>query len=371
MRVGFIINPVAGIGGPAGLKGSDGVDTVSQALARGAIPRATERAQAMLVAMGDRARDIQWVAPAGRMGGDLLQKLDLPVQLVGGAPQVTTAADTTRVTGLLRDAGVGLMVFVGGDGTARDLFAVLADRLPVLGVPAGVKMHSGVFATSPRTAAEVLVQLVSGKLVSAMRAEVRDVDEEAARDGIARSRWHGEMLIPLAGGFIQQTKIGGREDEGLALEEIVQGVCTLVAAAADRPWIFGPGGSLLAIKQRLGGVGTLLGVDVRMPDGSWLIDVSETDLLAIPGSPGLSISFGRRQGIVFGRGNQQLSARVLQRMDRQRDIVLIASRSKIAGLEGRALLLDTGDPALDRQLSGIWEVLCGFDDRLLYRVEPA
>jgi len=232
-------------------------------------------------------------------------------------------------------------------------------------------MHSGVFATSPRTAAEVLAQLVSGKLVSGMQADVRDVDEDAARDGIARSRWHGEMLIPMAGSFIQQTKIGGRENEGLALEEIVQGVCALVAQDADRPWIFGPGGTLLAIKQRLGVRGTLLGVDVRMPDGTWRVDVSEANLLAVPGSPRLSISFGRRQGIVFGRGNQQLSARVLSRMDRHHDIVLVASRSKIAGLEGRPLLLDTGDSALDRQLSGVWEVVCGFDDRLLYRVEPA
>ena len=399
MRVGLIINPVAGIGGSVGLKGSDGLDTVVQARARGAVPRATQRVLEMLMALGQSAHQIKWVAPIGPMGGDLLGTLKLPVELVPGTSQTgsvqtTTAADTVRITESLYAAGIGLLVFAGGDGTARDLHAVLADRLPVLGVPAGVKMHSGVFATSPRTAAEVLLQLVSGKLVSGVRAEVRDVDEEAARDGIARSRWHGEMLIPMAGGFIQQTKIGGREDDALALEDIVQGVCALVGDDSGRPWIFGPGGSMLAIKERLGGQGTLLGVDVRLPDSTWCIDVSETDLLAILGSPRslsdlsdrptgavdqsqvrqaprLVISFGRNQGIVFGRGNQQLSPRVLARMDRHEDIVLLASRSKITGLEGRPLLLDTGDAALDRQLAGVWQVLCGFDDRLLYRVEPA
>ena len=371
MRVGLIINPVAGVGGSAGLKGSDGADTVAQARARGAVPRAAERVRDMLMALGQSAHQIQWVAPVGPMGGDLLQALELPVQLVPGSMVPTTAVDTTRIAELLRAAGIGLLVFAGGDGTARDLHAVLADRLPVLGVPAGVKMHSGVFATSPRTAAEILLELVNGKLVSGVQADVRDVDEDAARQGLALSRWHGEMLVPMAGGFIQQTKIGGREDDGLALEEIVQGVCALVSDDSGRPWIFGPGGSMLAIKERLGGPGTLLGIDVRLPDGSWCIDVSERDLLTIQGATKLVISFGRNQGIVFGRGNQQLSPRVLARMDRQRDIVLLASRSKIAGLEGRPLLLDTGNAALDRQLAGVWQVLCGFDDRLLYRVEPA
>ena len=371
MRVGLIINPVAGVGGSAGLKGSDGAATVAQALARGAVPRATERARDMLISLGPIAHQIQWLAPIGPMGGDLLQSLELPTQLVAGSTDLTTAADTVRIAESLRAAGIGLLVFAGGDGTARDLHSVLGDRLPVLGVPAGVKMHSGVFATSPRTAAEVLAQLVNGKLVSGVRAEVRDVDEEAAREGIARSRWHGEMLVPMAGGFIQQTKIGGREDDGLALEEIVQGVCTLVTEDERRPWIFGPGGSLLAIKERLGCQGTLLGVDVRLPDGSWRRDVSETDLLTVQGTPKLVISFGRNQGIVLGRGNQQLSPRVLSRMDCPADIVLLASRSKIAGLEGRPLLLDTGAAALDRQMAGLWPVLCGYDDRLLYRVEPA
>ena len=173
MKVGLIINPVAGIGGSAGLKGSDGVDTVAQALARGAVPRATERARDMLIALGPIARQIQWVAPIGPMGGDLLHALELQVQLVSGPTNFTTAADTVRIADSLRAAGIGLLVFAGGDGTARDLHAVLGDRLPVLGIPAGVKMHSGVFATSPRTAAEVLLQLVSGKLVSGVRAEVR------------------------------------------------------------------------------------------------------------------------------------------------------------------------------------------------------
>lgn len=377
LKVGFLINPLAGLGGTVGLKGSDGAAIAAEALRRGAIPRAAERAAAMFDVLGDTARAFQWFCGGGGMGADLLRSLAIPHTVVREVPEATGAVHTREVVQALRDQGVGLMVFAGGDGTARDIAEVIGTTLPVIGIPAGVKMHSGVFATSPRGAAALLTSVSDGELVNRVLAEVRDVDEAAAREGRAASRYYGEMCTPAPGGFVQHTKIGGREDDALAVEEIVQGVCALVEEHRDRPWVLGPGGTLLSIKERLGGRpgehgggnGTLLGVDVRLPDGRWLTDVGEADLLRLDAVPLLIVGFGRNQGILFGRGNQQLSAAFLRRLDRHDDIVVVSTRSKLRAMDGRPLLLDTGDAALDVALSGVWEILCGYDERLLYRVE--
>ena len=380
MKVGLLINPLAGVGGAVGLKGSDGDAITVEALRRGAVPRAEERTRAMLQSLGDDVHRFQWLCADGVMGGDLLRKLSVSHAVVSGASTRTSAEDTRQAVQALLREGVAVLMFAGGDGTARDILAAAGSAVPVIGIPAGVKMHSGVFATSPRSAAALLQGLLNGELVNSVTAEVRDVDEAAAREGRASSRWFGELRVPAAGGFLQHTKVGGREDEALAVEEIVQGVCARIGSSRignepDRPLVLGPGGTLLAIKDRLigdaGGSmnGTLLGVDVRMPEGRWVFDVMASDLLSLPGNPLLILGLPRQQGILFGRGNQQLSAAFLRQLDRSRDIVLVATRTKIMALDGRPLLLDTGDAELDRDLAGLWEVLCGYDDRLLYRVE--
>ncbi len=369
MRVGLLINPLAGIGGAVGLKGSDGEDIAAEALRRGAVPRAADRAAAMFGALADARSNIEWWCPSKSMGGELLDSVGVKHTIVYVTPETTSATQTFDAMAALQNSGVGLLVFAGGDGTARDIASVIGTSIPVIGIPAGVKMHSGVFATSPRSAAAILLGLQQGELVSSVIAEVRDVDEVAARDGRAASRFYGEMRVPAADGFVQHTKIGGREDDGLAVEEIVQGVCALVSDALHRPLVLGPGGTILAIKERLGTKGTLLGVDVRLPDGGWRLDVGETELLALRGSPLVIVGFGRNQGIVFGRGNQQLSAEFLRRLDGRRDIVIVGTRSKLKALGGRPLLLDTGDAALDTRLGGLRDILCGYDDRLLYRVD--
>ena len=163
LKFGLVVNPLAGIGGAAGLKGSDAVDT-ELALARGGRPRGEERCARMLTALGATLGDIAWLTWGGPMGARCLREVAgeneaLRVSVVGTPASVTSASDTVAAARALQAAGVDLLVFVGGDGTARDVVDALGDRLPVLGVPAGVKMHSGVFATTPETAAEVLQRL--------------------------------------------------------------------------------------------------------------------------------------------------------------------------------------------------------------------
>ncbi|MGA0121568.1 MAG: ATP-NAD kinase family protein, partial [Gaiellales bacterium] len=144
--IGLVVNPVAGLGGAVGLKGTDGL--VEEALARGAVPRASDRAAAAIAAL---PADVPVATAAGAMGEDALQRAGrTPALLVPGGALTTTADDTRQAVRALADAGVELLLFAGGDGTARDVCAAVGDATPALGIPAGVKIQSAAFAESPR-----------------------------------------------------------------------------------------------------------------------------------------------------------------------------------------------------------------------------
>ncbi|MEM7220524.1 MAG: NAD(+)/NADH kinase [Pseudomonadota bacterium] len=376
MRLGLVINPRAGIGGPAGLKGSDGAAIQDVAASAGYAPPAPARALAFVAALLDGADlapgALTIVVPLGPTGTDALgAEVDRPYAVQAlPAPAEPTSAETTRsLAAALVERGVDLIVFVGGDGTARDVLDGCAGvRVPVVGVPAGVKMHSGVFATSPRRAAELVQRLLTGGLVGAIAAEVRDIDEAALRAGRVGAVTYGELLVPQLGGYLQHTKSGGREVEDLVLLEIA---ADLEASLAEHPGpvAIGPGSTCFAVKERLGG-STLLGFDV-VHRGELLVgDASRAQLDALRGDVRLVLSFSRGQGFLLGRGNQQLSPTLLRRVG-MRGTIIVSSRSKLATLEGRPLLVDSGEPGLDAELAGIAEIVSGFEDRLLHRVAAA
>ena len=367
LTLGVVLNPVAGLGGAAGLKGSDDPALYPAALARGGEARGPQRLKAVVQALAQPQR-FRWLAAPGALGGQTLLDCGLSPRIIALPDLEGTGEDTSRATRELVAAGSDLLLFVGGDGTARDVLDA-EPAIPVLGIPAGVKMHSGVFATSPHAAALLLDAVATRGLVALHDAEVRDVDEAAARRGVARSRFYGELKTPQPGGFLQHTKVGGRENEGLATQEIVAAI-EAFADGHEGCLVLGPGGTLLEIKQALGGQGTLLGVDVRMPDRSWQHDVSATDLLVLE-RVHLVLSFARGQGVLLGRGNQQLSADFIRGLDWHHDVTVVATRSKVTSLEGRALLVDTGERTLDETLAGLKTVLAGPDDWLLYEVSPA
>ena len=374
LHIGLLINPVAGLGGAAGLVGSDGVDIQNAARNRGGAPRGQQRAQRFLAACGApalplSAAQLRWSTWAGAMGAHAFalaaaESAGLAWQFLGQEKVDTEAIDTKTAAESLLAAGVDLLVFVGGDGTARDVFDVVADRCLVLGVPAGVKMHSGVFATTPEAAAEVVRRLASGAIVTERLAEVRDIDEVARRAGTLHSLRYGELRVPEAGGYLQHTKEGGRENAALALEEIV---AWLVESASGQ-WVLGPGSSCARIKSALGLKPTLLGIDVWEDGTQTGSDVTAAWLTRhAPAPDALVVSFIRDQGFLFGRGNQQLSAAWLAAIPPQA-VRVIATRSKLATLQGRPLLVDTDDLALNDVLCGLVSVIVGYDDTLLYRV---
>jgi predicted polyphosphate/ATP-dependent NAD kinase len=369
-RLGLLVNPCAGLGGAVGLKGSDGAETVAEARARGAVGRAEERALRCLKGLGAPER-IEVMAWGGAMGADAARRAGFSPQVVGAPDAAATTADDTRqAAATLAELAPDLLLFVGGDGTARDLVTGLAGRRQaVLGVPAGVKMHSGVFAVNPEAAARIIDAMMAGELVTLEDAEVRDIDEEAFRRGEVRTRHYGELRVPAAPRWVQATKIGGRESEPLVLEEIAAGVAQIMAQDPGDSWVIGPGSTTAAVMAHLGLPNTLLGVDL-VRDGALIAsDLTATELLEqVAGRrTRLLVTAIGGQGHVFGRGNQQLTPQLIRQVGAE-GMLIVATRTKLAALEGRPLRLDTGDPRLDQELSGFVPVLTGFEDRVLYRL---
>jgi predicted polyphosphate/ATP-dependent NAD kinase len=373
LTIGLLINPVAGIGGRLALKGSDRAELHAAARAAGTVGRGGARVARMLDALGVAATRLRWLTWGGDMGANALQASGVPAQVLGMPEADSGAADTRRAVHALLAAHVDLLVFAGGDGTARDILDALGTAVPVLGIPAGVKMHSGVFATTPEAAAGVLAGLEQGGLIQSTLAEVRDLDEDALREGVVRPRFYGELKVPALGGFLQHTKESGRENESLALEEIVADV---VERIREEPGIYllGPGSSLAAVKTALGMVPTLIGIDVFENGATLITDATADQLESLVGERGattpmtLVLSFTRQQGFLLGRGNLQLSPVVLRAVSRER-LWILGTRSKLKSLEGRPLAIDTDDTDLDRSLCGLHEITCGYDDRLWYRVD--
>ncbi|HEY5678921.1 MAG TPA: ATP-NAD kinase family protein [Pseudomonadales bacterium] len=368
--VGLLVNPVAGIGGAVALKGSDGADVQRVAAARGGEPRGEARARRALRAAGPATAQLRWLTWDGGMGADLLRSEAVICEVLGAPGDPPGPSDTRQAATAFAEAGADLLVFAGGDGTARDILDAVGERLPVLGIPAGVKMHSGVFAITPEAAGEILVRLVEGGLVRSCRADVRDLDETALRDGVVRPRYFGELLVPELGRFLQRTKESGRENEAMALGEIVADVVERVRASdSSMSFVLGPGSTVAAIKDELGMKATLLGVDVYRDGAQIGEDVDAAWLEQRLQSPfSLVVSFTRGQGFLLGRGNQQLSPAFLARLDRG-NLIVPATRSKLVSLDGRPLLIDTDDAELDRTFAGLVEITSGYEDRLLYRVE--
>jgi len=372
-RLGLIINPLAGVGGSVALKGSDGADTVATAFDRGAIAMAEERCAQALTLLEPFKAQMVIVTVAGVMGGNLAAALSFSNCLLPDVvPLTATTADDTRAAAKALCAhGLDLLLFVGGDGTARDIYAAVGLGPVVLGVPAGVKMQSGVYANSPQAAGRLVSLLIQGALLSLIDAEVRDIDEEAYRQGKVRSRYFGQLRVPADVRYLQQVKCGGLECEALVLDEIAADIM----ASMDKHglYIIGAGTTTQAIKRAMGIKGTLLGVDLVLNGELFKADATEQEILAalsvlpVGKTATLIITLIGGQGHLFGRGNQQLSPAVIRVIGRDH-IWVVASKNKLNMLNGRPILLDTGDQALNHQLSGYMRVITGYEDYVIYPV---
>lgn len=367
-RMGLVVNPLAGIGGPAAHKGSD--DAVIRAQAReGQLPlTAAQRGRVFLENLRVPADcDLVIITVAGAMGAHLLRSANR-AELIAYQPAAeTSGADTQQVVRELVERRLDLLVFVGGDGTARDVCRALPPLQPALGVPAGVKMHSGVYAINPVAAAEWVSSLLAGELVNLSPREVRDIDEEAFRRGVVRSHFFGEMLTPVVGHFVQHVKQGGLEVEELVLLDIAEHL--RADFTEDTLVIMGPGSTTWTIQKNWGLDGTLLGVDLLRGGVLLARDVDantlEHYLAQHVGPVVLIVTVIGGQGHIIGRGNQQLTPDILRRIGRDH-LRIVATKTKLKTLAGRPLVMDSGDPDLDRSWQGYIPVITGYQDTVLY-----
>ncbi len=354
LDIGLIVNPIAGMGGGVALKGTDGADILAQARAAGAIPQAPDRARRALERLALRAKpDIKVLTPAGPMGADVARRAGLAVSPLDiSPPAATTAADTRDAAAKLVRRNVALILFAGGDGTARDILDVVGDRVPVLGLPAGVKMQSAVFAVGPEAAGELVALMARGPIekISFRAAEVVDVDEAAVRAGRVSARLFGYARIPFERSLVQSPKSSEASEESV-IDALGREIAEEMAPG--RLYILGPGTTTSRVLHHLGLEGTLLGVDAvldRVLVGRDLDSRALEQLVARrPASLVLGVVGG--QGFIFGRGNQQISAPVIRAVGRD-NIILLATQRKITSLGENLLRADTGDPAVDAMLAG-------------------
>ncbi len=366
--LGLIVNPYAGIGGALALKGSDGAAIRQQALAMGAEQKAMEKTQRALQALVPFAQNLSVLTAAGDMGETLCQALGLPHQVCyRAAATQTEAEDTQQAAQAILAHHPDVILFAGGDGTARNLYEIIGQRVPVVGVPAGCKIHSGVYAVTPSAAGEVLRLMVKGDIVSEMVGEVRDIDEDAFRAGKVITKHYGEMRVPQAVQYIQAVKMGGKEDDSLVVADIAAYVVELMQDYPEHYFVMGSGSTVAAVMDELGCPNSLLGVDVVLNRAIVAHDVTAAELIALTHSKPtiLVITAIGGQGHLFGRGNQQLSPAFLAALPREH-IWVLATKNKLNQLTPRPLLLDTGDAALDQAMAGFYSIITGYRDRVLY-----
>ncbi|MBL4942312.1 MAG: ATP-NAD kinase family protein [Colwellia sp.] len=385
-KLGLIINPVAGVGGSVALKGSDGM--TKHALALGAEPKANVRAKTALEVLVPYQDELTVYTANNQMGEQAAKNLGFAVELVYQTESENTQAlDTEQAVSALLTAQVDIILFAGGDGTARNIAKVVLQnsaqnnlpQVPVLGIPAGCKIHSGVYAITPTAAGRVVELMVTKQLVTLTEGDVMDIDESLFRQGIVKAKRFGEMQIPSELRYMQAVKSGGIELDELVLHDISEDVIAHMADNEGDLFIIGSGSTTDFLMTELDLDNTLLGVDLVQGEALVASDVTETQLWQklIQADKNqqnvtLVITLIGGQGHIFGRGNQQLSSRVIRFILEQKggreNIIIIATKAKLTALNNRPLISDTGDNDLDQLLSGFMVITTGYKDQVLYPV---
>ena len=354
------------MGGTVGLKGTDGKDVYQEALRRGAVPISEDRAVAALRSI-PALLDVQFLTASAEMGERAAISAGVPFRIVYDLPGETSPFETMEACIAFVRNSASLIIFCGGDGTAKDVLDAVGDIIPMIGIPAGVKMHSGVFLNSPSGLGPLLEHFLNGDASTEM-AEVADVDESAVREGRISDRVHGYAQTIRAAGLTQPSKgevVGSTDQE--EKKEIAQYFVEKMEEGVL--YIIGPGTTTNAIAQEMGLKKTLLGVDVYRDRNVVSNDAGERNLLSLLETSAKAVIVATpigMQGFIFGRGNQQISADVIRKVGIEH-IRIVATPSKLRTLAG--LRVDTGDVRLDEELKNYRRVLVGYGREKLMKVE--
>lgn len=372
-KIGLIVNPVAGMGGSVGLKGTDG-KMYKKALELGAEPVTPKRTMDLLktlfnetgTAHAKSAGEIGLLVAPGRMGERYVDEIDLPFTVIGEIKSETSAEDTMRIAEQMMERGADLLIFVGGDGTARDIYDAIGTKLPVVGVPSGVKVFSSAFALSARAAAEMVEAFLEG--TDFTEEEVLDIDEDAYRQDRLASKLYGYLLVPEVRQFLQPGKVASSVSKSSA--ESKRDIAAHIIEQMDPEilYLLGPGTTLRAIAEEMGIDKTLLGVDAAYAGELVGEDVNENDIL------NLFEQYERRKiivtpiggnGFIFGRGSKQFTPEVIKKVGRK-NVIVAGTRDKVSKLD--CLRVDTGDLELDETLSGYIKVTVGYREGMMMKV---
>jgi predicted polyphosphate/ATP-dependent NAD kinase len=364
--LGFIVNPIAGMGGAVGLKGTDGREILKKALLAGAQPVAPIRAELFLRELEPVKAGIRLVTGAGNMGEAEAEKVGWTPEVLGKASEATTPQDTKEAAAKMKALGIDLLVFCGGDGTTRNVLDVVGTSIPVLGVPTGVKMYSAVFAVDARAAASMVRRFLRGAL-PLREAEVMDVDEEAFRLGRVSAKLYGYVVTPYEPFLIQGSKVASVMTDEELRNQAALAIYFIEEMKPEVVYVVGPGTTTRTIGDLLEEKKTLLGVDLFCNKKIIVKDVTETQILEVIRGKAAKIVVTPigGQGFIFGRGNQQISSKVIRLVGRE-NIVVIATKHKLRGLKG--LRVDTGDPELDDELRGHLKVVTDYREEHVVRV---
>ena len=365
--VGFIVNPIAGMGGAVGLKGTDGKEILQKALFLGAKPVAPSRAEIFLSELKKYNPNIRLVVGAGLMGETEAQNQKFECTVLGENKQSTSNQDTQSVAKQIAEQKVDLLVFCGGDGTARDVLNAVDSRLPVLGVPTGVKMHSAVFGVDPKASAKIALRFLNNH-IPLWEAEVMDIDEELFRQGRVSAHLHGYLLSPYEPKLIQGAKMASPMTESELRNQAAIAIYVTENMKNDVFYVVSAGTTTRTIGDLLDEKKTLLGVDIFVNKKIVAKDVNEQQILEIIGDKPAKIVVTPigGQGFIFGRGNQQISPRVIRKVGKD-NIIIIATENKMKHL--KRLKVDTGDPELDADFAGTINVVTDYKIEQQIKIE--
>jgi len=372
MKMGFIVNPIAGMGGKVGLKGTDGV--LKEAIAKGAKPIAPKRAVEFLQKLKENMMEItiEVLTCPSIMGEKEAKAASFPVNVLPmKIGKETSAEDTKTAVKLLITAKVKLIVFVGGDGTAKDILDAMQGygEVPVLGVPSGVKMYSGIFAVNPSDAVNVVLTF-AGNQAEIAEFEIMDADEKAIRSDTFAVKLHGFLKGPFVPMRIQGSKqispetVDEKENQTAIARYVIEEMLP------DATYILGPGTTVKRIAELLGVEKTVLGVDIYKK-GKVILDVDERRIFEEVEdwqNTWIILSPIGHQGILLGRGNQQISPEIIKRVGKQH-IIVAATKSKLQSIEGNVLRVDTGDAEVDNMLKGYIKVVTDYREWRLMQVQ--
>jgi len=370
LLVGLIINPIAGVGGRIGLKGSDNAKEIWEKLNSGEGKKISQdRTKRFLSIITDLKEQIYFLTFNGEMGEDVLKELDFDYEIVGKSKEEKpTRDDTKKAAKVFLERKVKLIVFIGGDGTACDIFDAVQEKVPLLAVPSGVKMHSACFALNPEIAGMILKQFHSGEL-NLTQSEVMDIDEEAFRAGRLSAELRGMVTIPYLRAAFQGGKMASPSSFDEKHDQMVIAERVNDDMIRDTLYLLGSGSTCKAVSDYLKLEKTLLGVDAIYNRKLIAKDLNEKqmlDLLEQYPKAMIIVTVIGNQGFVFGRGNQQLSPMVIRKVGTD-NIILIATVSKLEKTE--KLRVDTGDLELDKELQGFIRVVTSYHEDILMRIE--